>query len=255
MPRKATEDDIQYLVGIDDTDNLESRGTGYHSRQLGSLISSTGIGTMLDITRHQLLFDRRIPYTSHNSSLCLRIDLPLRNYPALVEACRDYLLRHSAPGSDAGLCLVAWGKVAPVVESFGARAKREILTLAEARQLAAAEDIALEGLTGDHGGMIGALAAVGLRKGARDGRIAWRPGIRETAGIVTAGYLLEHTGTDAVISAENGDPLNTLDRINVDPWPRSVLIDGKAVVLVERTRSTDDNFDWQIASRDILRQY
>src|SRR5579872_5433563 len=67
------------LVGSDDTDNLDSPGTGYLSRQLGGLIDASGVGRVRDITRHQLLFDRRIPYTSHNSSLCLRVEIPSGN--------------------------------------------------------------------------------------------------------------------------------------------------------------------------------
>jgi hypothetical protein len=243
------------LVGIDDTDNLESHGTGYLSRQLGALIAASAIGEVHEITRHQLLFDPRIPYTSHNSSLCLRLELPSADTSALAQTCRDYLLEHSAEGSDAGLCIVAWNAVPPIVEAFGFRAKQEILTLAEARDLAHQETLLLEGLTGDHGGMIGALAAVGLGKSGRDGRIAWRPGLRETQGIVTGTYLLTHSGVDAIRRADTGEPVAAADRINVQPWPRSVMIEGQAVLLVEIAGNPHDHFDWQVASKDILHQY
>ncbi len=146
---------------------------------------------MHEITRHQLLFDRRIPYTSHNSSLCLRVELPSPDTSALADMCRTYLLEHSADGSDAGLCIASWSAVPSVVEDFGFKAKRDILTQNEARHLAQREVLQLEGLTGDHGGVIGALAAVGLRKSGRDGRIAWRPGLRETRGVVTGAHLLD----------------------------------------------------------------
>jgi hypothetical protein len=68
------------------------------------------------------------------------------------------------------------------------------------------EALQLEGLTGDHGGVIGALAAVGLRRSGRDGRIAWRPGLRETRGIVTGAHLLTHSGIDAIRQAQSGEP-------------------------------------------------
>ncbi|MDH7797726.1 MULTISPECIES: hypothetical protein [unclassified Beijerinckia] len=243
------------LVGIDDTDNLESHGTGYLSRQLGALITASAIGEVQEITRHQLLFDRRIPYTSHNSSLCLRIELPSADTSTLAHTCRNYLLENSAEGSDAGLCIVAWNAVPSIAVSFGFRAKQEILTLAEARDLARREALLLEGLTGDHGGMIGALAAVGLRKSGRDGRIAWRPGLRETRGIVTATHLLTHAGVDVIRSAHSNEPIEATARINVRPWPRSVMIEGQAVLLVEPAGSPYDHFDWQLASKDILRQF
>ena len=64
---------ITYLIGIDDTDNLESRGTGFLSRSMGEAITVSGLGITGGITRHQLLFDPRVPYTSHNSSACLEV--------------------------------------------------------------------------------------------------------------------------------------------------------------------------------------
>lgn len=242
------------LVGIDDTDNLTSPGTGYHARQLGERLVAKGVARVCDITRHQLLFDRRIPYTSHNSSLCLRVEVAPDVVPSLIALCRDYLLTKSAPGSDAGLCVAPWAAVPPEVEAFGSRAKREILTRDAAVELSMRTDIYLEGLTGDHGGMIGALAAVGLRRGGNDGRIAWLPGVRETTGIVTADYLLRHTGIDAIRRYDDDRPIDLSDRIEVSPWPRAVLIASRAVLLIEKG-NPDHGFDWKLVSKDILRQY
>jgi hypothetical protein len=241
------------LVGIDDTDNLDSPGTGYLSRQLGALIDASGVGRVREITRHQLLFDRRIPYTSHNSSLCLRVES--ENKSALVDLCRSYLLEHSAEGADAGLCVATSSAVESAVERFGFKAKQEILTQNEARDLARREALHLEGLTGDHGGVIGALAAVGLRKSGRDGRIAWRPGLRETSGIVTGNHLLTHSGIDAIRHAHSGEPVDAAASIHIHPWPRSVMIDGQAVLLVEPAGNSDDSFGWRLASKDIFRRY
>jgi hypothetical protein len=241
------------LIGMDDTDNLESRGTGYHSRRLGHVLAAEGIVEVNGITRHQLLFDRRIPYTSHNSSLCLDVEVADADRADMMACCRHYLLRNSAPGSDAGLCVAAWDGVGPAVEDFGWRAKAEVLTLEDAVALAAHESLSLEGLTGDHGGQIGALAAVGLRRSNRDGRVAWRFGIREASGITTAETLLLETGIDAVRDlAGNAVPL--LDPIDVTPWPRAVLIDGLTVLLVE-PGEPHANHRWRTASKDTLRAY
>lgn len=50
---------MKILIGVDDTDNLESRGTGFHSREMGRLLTEKGLGTLINVSRHQLLFDRR----------------------------------------------------------------------------------------------------------------------------------------------------------------------------------------------------
>ena len=52
---------MHYYIGIDDTDNLESRGTGHRARQLGTMLEEAGIARLICITRHQLLVHKDIP--------------------------------------------------------------------------------------------------------------------------------------------------------------------------------------------------
>jgi hypothetical protein len=242
------------LIGIDDTDDHDSRGTGFRARTVGRLIGDEGIGSCHGVSRHQLLVDPRIPYTSHNSALCLDVTVHPDRVAALYPCCRAYLVATSARGSDAGLCIVAWDDTDTAVEAFGRRAKHEILTQAEAKALAHSRNILLEGLTGDHGGIIGALAAAGLRKTDRDGRFVWRAGVRELSGVVTAGQLVATTGIDEVRSL-TGAAVDAGDAINVEPWPRPVLIEGRAVLLVEKMEGTDVAYGWRLAPKGVIRQY
>src|SRR5512147_187291 len=99
---------MRYLIGLDDTDNLESRGTGHHARQLANSLSSSGLAEVEGITRHQLLVDPRIRYTSHNSSACLTVVAQPDRLSVLIEAGCEFLTNNSAPGSDAGLCVAEW---------------------------------------------------------------------------------------------------------------------------------------------------
>lgn len=107
---------MRYLIGIDDTDNLDSHGTGHLARDLTNTLNALDIAEVEGITRHQLLVDPRIRYTSHNSSACLTINAQPERLAALIDACRNYLLTHSAPGSDAGLCVAAWDQVTETVQ-------------------------------------------------------------------------------------------------------------------------------------------
>jgi hypothetical protein len=90
------------------------------------------------------------------------------------------MLADYQPGSDPGLC-VARSVPAEVVE-FGLRAQRELLTQAEARELAAKHGVHLEGLGGDEMGVIGALAAVGLTASGDAGRYIQVGQVRSLAG-------------------------------------------------------------------------
>jgi hypothetical protein len=245
---------MRCLIAIDDTDNLESRGTGFRARQLGARLADAGLGRVRGITRHQLYVHPSIPYTSHNSSACLDVDLAAENLDAARGFCRDFLAAESADGSDAGLCLARFDDIDDALVQFGREAKQRIVTSERAHELAAARGVHLEGVTGERIGVIGALAAVGLRRGGRDGRFIWVEGVRELTGTWTAGDLVATTGIDSVESID-GEPLPARAAVTVDPWPRPVLLNGRAVLLAEPTGDDDGRSGWRILSKEAIRRY
>jgi hypothetical protein len=245
---------LRYLIGIDDTDNLESRGTGFRARCLGADLAEAGLARVDGVSRHQLLVHPDIPYTSHNSALCLDAHVPDGRIDDVRAFCRDFLLRESAEGSDAGLCIAAFDTLSDEVMSFGVRAKQEVLVRSEAEDVARDAGVFLEGLTGDHGGMIGALASVGLRHSGTDGRFVWLEGVRELSGVAPASELIENTGIDA-IEDRDGQAVSPADSICVDPWPRAVLVEGRAVLLVQRPENKNVGFHWQLLPREDIRRF
>jgi hypothetical protein len=237
------------LIGIDDTDNLESRGTGYRARQLAGLLTEAGIPAA-GVTRHQLLVDPRIPYTSHNSSACIDVACDPFRAPAVVSLCRRFLLEESAVGSDAGLCVAPFD-VASTAVAFGARAKTEVLTVDEARALAERQDLHLEGVTGTRIGVIGALAAVGLRAGGSDGRFLWLPALRELAGVFAAADLRSRLSLHR-IEDESGKAPGPSERIDLGDRARPLLRGGGALLLVERANRSD--CEWTVAPKARIKQ-
>ncbi len=243
-------------VGIDDTDNLESRGTGFRARQLASLISDTGLGRVQGITRHQLFVSDDIPYTSHNSSACLAVSLhQSTNLEDLAVVCRTFLEKESAPGSDAGFCVSPGIDVPEAVKAFGSRAKDTVLTATDAFDLAEASGCHLEGVTGDHGGVIGALSAVGLRATGVDGRFIWVQGLREMALMkLPLQSLLRETGVDCVQTREGHVIDNPLEQIDLGEWPRPVLRAHKAALLVEENDDLS-HAHWRVVPKDYIKRF
>lgn len=242
------------LVGIDDTDNLESRGTGFRAREFGRQLMEEGLADVRGISRHQLYVHPDIPYTSHNSALCLDIDWRGGALGNLIGMCRDYLAHYSADGSDAGFSVAVFDDIPSEVVAFGQRAKAEVLTKAQAAELAQRSNIHLEGVTGDHGGIIGSLACAGLRKSGHDGRFVWVKGVRDLDGVTTVAQLLGETGID-LLQAKSPEPIRDTDRIDVAPWPRPVLLNHKAVLLIERAEKTNAECEWKIVPREGTRHY
>lgn len=156
------------FVGLDDTDIPNSPGTNKLARLLLRCLAPDYVGRL--VVRHQLLSDPRVPMTSHNSSASILFEA--RNGRAghdLMARLRRIVLEWCTPGSDPGLCVAE--QVPPDVIQFGRRCQRELVEQREARALAAASGIYLEGLGGSEDGVIGALAAVGLAAGGNDGRV------------------------------------------------------------------------------------
>ncbi len=239
------------LVGIDDTDNRASRGTGCLSRRLAERIGKTGAGKVKSISRHQLFLHRDIPYTSKNSSACMSVET--KQPEKLVNLCRDFILKESAEGSDAGLAVSGIEKIGGEIIDFGLRAKKEVLTLGTARTLAGHCGIYLEGLTGGKEGIIGALAALGLRRWGNDGRCIWLEGreLRSLRGVYHVGEIGRITGIDAVIDTD-GKMIRPGDRIGLGNWVRPVIRNDRILLVAEKAMK-NNSYEWKVASAEYIR--
>jgi hypothetical protein len=195
-------------------------------------LQENGIAKLTGVTRHQLLFDRRIPYTSHNSAAC--IEAESNNEQGIVDLAASCLQRESADGSDAGLCVAAEKYISEMIVEWGFRAKIEIVTQEEARSIASAASVFLEGYTGTKGGIIGSLAGVGLRKTGNDGRFLHIKGMREINGIIRISELKKISGIQDIRSKEGVIPADT-EEIFLEEWWRPVLKENKIVIFAEPT--------------------
>lgn len=240
-----------FYIGIDDTDNLESRGTGHRARQLGQMLQQTGLASLQCITRHQLLVHKDIPFTSHNSSACLLVNSEPGREAEMIAFCREFLLRESAPGSDAGLCVASEHAITKEIEDWGENAKKIVLSKKAAHALAKQHSIYLEGLTGEKIGVIGSLAAVGLRFKGNDGRVLWLPYLRETEGIFTAGELKNRLCVDQVTDRQGAlVPLN--DLLLADGWIRPVMR-NKAITLIADQAEAHEKYKWQHVPKEYIK--
>ena len=138
---------------------------------------------------------------------------------ALADRVRALMLADYHQGSDPGLCIAHCVPVA--ITEFGRRAQRELVTQEEARTLAADHGMILYGLGGNQGGVIGALAAVGL---------AASGDVRELEGLHPVSALLE-AGVDAVQTTD-GEPV-THGLVQTDKL-RPARRAGKPVAIVTR---------------------
>jgi hypothetical protein len=224
-------------IGLDDTDVVDSPGTNQLARRIARELS--GSHTVEMIVRHQLLEDPRVPCTSKNG--CAAIAVAPRG-PLTVAELGSWLepivCDHAPPGSDPGLCITA--RVPAAVTAWGRRCQRELVTQDEAYQVAIETSIYLRGLGGTNGGVIGALAAVGLLAGADDGRVLYLGRSSDDfygiGGCQTVDSLLAR-GIDEVRCAGSGHRVSE-GTVDVGKRLRPNLVGGRVVLLVVATDDT-----------------
>lgn len=246
---------MNLLIAIDDTDSLESRGTGHLAAALAKEIEALGWGTVKPVSRHQLYVHKDIPYTSHNSAMCFPATIGEEHWEALVQLGGRFLKKNSAPGSDPGFCVLDVDKLQEpdILMSYGQRAKKEVLTKEKAYQLADKLNIHLSEHGGTGQGVVGALAGVALRLFGSDGRFRGKHLMGREGEVWTADDILRQTTIDKITDRE-GNPIPADDQILLGEKVKSVLLDHQSVLLVCPS-APDDEHKWFTCSRDELSEH
>jgi len=219
---------MRVYVGFDDTDNHDSDfGTGKIARRFENILPDEC--HIWGVVRQQLLFDDRIPYTSHNSSACVVVDFSDPSLKeSLISRAADYIERESAEGSDPGLCVACEGDSALTeLMSFGHLCTKQIVTQKEALQ--AASGIHISGHGGTNDGIIGAAAGVGLTASGWSGRFIEFGNLRNFAEIVSVAELMHH-GIRVVSFDRNAQVPSSEDLVHTKKWLRPRLL-GHEVIL------------------------
>lgn len=104
-----------------------------------------------------------------------------------------------------------------------------------------------EGLTGTGGGIIGALAGIGLHRAGNDGRFLWLPGLRQLKGIYPVEELQRKGHIERVCTLAQ-EELSGETLVNIGEWVRPVLKNGHSTLYVE-----EQNHEWHIISKDRIK--
>jgi hypothetical protein len=176
---------------------------------------------------------------------------PEETIPQIVDAASTWLEFVASPESDVGLCVTEESRVSASVVKWGRRAKAEVLKSAEAHEIAAAAGIELRGLTGTRIGVIGALAAVGLRRSGADGRFLELKGLRELIGDQPAAVFIaagvERFLADGCEVQLAPDEVIAIGHKHAQP----VLLAGRPTLLLDHP----EHGGWRAVPRELVKQY
>lgn len=228
---------MEILVCIDDTDNLESKGTGHLAEILRNDIEKLYEGKTSRITRHQLYVSDEIPYTSHNSAMCFKAEMDIKYLDEMITYAGKFLETNSAEGSDPGLCVAVTDRIRDRKKliQFALDATKTVLKKEDAINLAGELEIHLSEHGGTGGGVIGALSGAGLRLYGNNGRFKGWLTVSDNNRTVTVEKLLNEFDIDEVRDISGDNPgLN--DLILLDERIKTVLLDGRSVLPVKQEK-------------------
>lgn len=244
---------IHCVICIDDTDNLDSIGTGEHADMIVSKIIENQWGTASRVTRHQLFVHEDIPYTSHNSSMCFEAHIKTGVLDELTVYIEDYLKANHAQGSDPGFCLVNLNEFKAVdsLIAFGQKAKKQVLTKEEAYEFARLHDIHLSEHGGTGLGVIGSLAGAGLRLSGNDGR--FRGKMKLDVENMSVADLKKLSIIDDVQTID-GLSLANEDLVDVRGNVKTVYLNHQSILLVTETGAATE-VRWKMIQKERLKNY
>ena len=148
-----------------------------------------------------------IDYTSHNSSMCMVIDIEGATVEQMKETAEEVLRENMAESSDPGLCFCRMDqlKEPQFLIAYGKRAQKEVIKKEEAYALAKQiGGTVLEEYGGTGIGVIGALAGVGLRLSGSDGVFRGGKGIAEDGETHTVAEWKEKSRIEQIIDFGSG---------------------------------------------------
>ncbi|MPZ98761.1 MAG: hypothetical protein GEU80_05360 [Dehalococcoidia bacterium] len=224
----------RYVIGVDDTDTPEAGSTSELMRALAERVDAEGFGEALGVTRHELWPSPKVPATGKNACYALAIETD-RSVLDVEDLAVDFVRERAERAADPGVAILSRHSDMPHALAFGRRAQQELLRLQDAEQYAAESNVLVRGLGAKRAGMVGALAAAGLRGGGKDGRFVWLRGLRDLGGRVTAGQIRAATPIERILN-EDGEELDRDDQVETFDWIRPRVEEGEPVLRTARSK-------------------
>ncbi len=248
---------MKILISIDDTDNLDSPGSGQAAEKLAKELQELGMAECSNITRHQLFVHADIPYTSHNSAMCFSASTDEAHLNTIIRFGEKFLHKESAEGSDPGFCVaVADSRLdTEALIAFGLTAKKNILTKQDAYGLAHQLGVHLSEHGGTGGGVIGALAAIGLRLQGNDGRFRDWYRLGKAGETATAADMCAHDHVDAVVDVDGELLARDALVVFAEDTVKTVLLGGAQVIPVSRLAEAKNGAMWSTLGKKEVKGY
>lgn len=231
-----------FYLGIDDTGQPGKSGSGQTALALGLHLQARKLARLVHVSAHALIPAGEVPHSSLNQAYCLTLEGDAPQLREIDMESRVYLMHSSAAGANPGFALTPREKANEHIINWGKASQMMTLDRREALDLARSQGITAAGFTGSGIGVIGALAAVGLRSSGSDGWITWLPGLPDLKGVMTFSEILRISTFDYVKSLQGHTP-DFRDRILLGEQVMPLLYNDRSLLLLAPAPRSAD-WEW-----------
>jgi Predicted DNA-binding protein containing a Zn-ribbon domain len=220
-------------IGIDDTGNSESVGTGKFARIIAGELSKEY--SIYGVTRHQFYLHPDIHFSLHNFGAVIHVNAEEEHVKDIFKIVKEFMHDNFNEGSNPGLAIAHDACISPAVVVYGKDAKETVLTSKRALNLALNSNIELESIGGNGNGVIGALAGIGLAYAGDDGRFLQIGQLRKLKGPQPVEKLIR-AGIDGIFT-QDGCSITEGIVINEGDKPvKPCRVNGEVILFVDENK-------------------
>ncbi len=246
---------MNVYFALDDSRRTDGGGAGETLSEIIHAIEDQGWGHCKLPSRHRLYPHPETGCKKHNTARSFSADIEAQYLDGFMEYAVRLILSYETPGSNAGIAVAIPEQMEDFTEltDYAYRAKEGLVTREEVLILAGRPGLYVQALSGNGIGIIGALAAVGLRITGNDGQFRGKLILGTGEGyIATAADIIRNTYVEKIKNMEMED-VGDNESVRMGEKVKVVLLDNKYTLMVF---PTDKDFPkWQTSTTHMLRVF
>ncbi len=246
---------MKIYVGIDDSHRRDGGGAGETASLLTKVLEENRWGQPELPSRHRLYQHPDTGCRKHNTARSFSAQIEERYLSVFIDYACKVVRRDSSPDSNAGLVIAISERMTNTDEiiAYASRVKEGLVSRDETNRMIGKQGLHVFELSGNGKGIIGALAAAGLRMTGNDGQFRGKLQLGSGDGyIATVQEIIENTHVEQI---KNMD-LENIDKdqsVRMGEKVKVVLLEHKYTLMVFPTELQYPR--WQTSTTHMLRMF
>ncbi len=246
---------MEIYVGIDDFHSCDGAGAGETASLFTRVIEENRWGQAKLPSRHRLYQHPDTGCRKHNTARSFSAQIEEQYLPVFIDYACKVVWRDSSPDSNAGLVIAIPERMTNTDEiiAYASRVKEGLVSRDETNRMIGKPGLHVFVLSGNGKGIIGALAAAGLRMTGNDGQFRGKLQLGSGDGyIATVQEIMENTYVEQI---KNMD-LENIDKdqsVRMGEKVKVVLLENKYSLMVFPTELQYPR--WQTSTTHMLRMF